>query len=760
MKKTYLLFAGLFVVVTAGCEGFRLEAVCGDGSSPDFESDIRHCGVCFNSCLRPNLRAACIEGGCQFSTCEPEWADFDDDPSNGCECRLDPDVEGSCTARLCRENELHHNNYDDDCDGEVDEYSTLESRAHCGAAHRSCLLSPGSANVDCVDGACIPQGDATFEPAREGCWDAVDEDGNGIRDDGPLCEVLLPNRARLDCEAEGARCDPTVFPMGHSGNGNDRAAEYPMHHVTLSHDIVIDRYEATRGQFASFLRAEGRCEGQDADRRCDVAEDARYLPAGEVNWCEAYDYCRWMGKRLPTEAEWVRLAGGTTAGWNASRPYPFSGQPRIWAPADGAGIPPASILLESADETCEHGGPVVRACYPDPDERPKPVSFTAGRRLVGDLGPDCRDPQESLEPLTPEEVCRDRKASAAVHVAGNVWEWTFDQFQGYCERLERQLDVDRQTLPPDARAAFNPNCRDALENVELAAQRREPILLTDPLFDSGPRRSERVLRGGGTEGELQSSRFFNRVSARPGTGSNSYGVRCARTFDPDAPEDSLAIPYDSTKPSGDWASCEATPELADAVAQPIRRLAGFCVPTLTETEDVGYGDAVEITVRREIIPPGPAFILAREDGDRLSIGHADVEAGVWRWLRDGEVAIGAPDCSERDCRTVFSPPSNIISIWWSAANSHQLRFEIQWIERRPRDEARCTWPANQAGERWVAGVALLADSPLTFNDQELSFVFCDNFDLECSVEGFEDRLACRQCPSWPMEFELLFEPIE
>lgn len=94
-----------------------------------------------------------------------------------------------------------------------------------------------------------------------------------------------------------------VFLMGSADGEQD---ERPPHRVRLN-AFYIDKYEVTNAQYKAFMQATGHAAPR-------YWKDKRFAlptaPVVGVTWYDARDYCRWRGKRLPTEAEWERAARG------------------------------------------------------------------------------------------------------------------------------------------------------------------------------------------------------------------------------------------------------------------------------------------------------------------------------------------------------------------------------------------------------------------------------------------------------------------
>lgn len=82
--------------------------------------------------------------------------------------------------------------------------------------------------------------------------------------------------------------------------------EKPYHKVYLD-EFYIDKYEVTNEQYNQCVSA-GPCSPPKHDIKKYLAPN---LPVACVTWHQANMYCKWAGKRLPTEAEWEKAARGT-----------------------------------------------------------------------------------------------------------------------------------------------------------------------------------------------------------------------------------------------------------------------------------------------------------------------------------------------------------------------------------------------------------------------------------------------------------------
>jgi formylglycine-generating enzyme required for sulfatase activity len=169
--------------------------------------------------------------------------------------------------------------------------------------------------------------------------------------------------------------DVVEIPAGPFTMGNDSAdpEDAPAHQVDLpAYDI--DRCEVTNSNFAAFVEATGYVtEIENAGKknwRDEFTEGKESHPVTRVNWSDAAAYCEWLGKRLPTEAEWEKAARGEDG-----RSFPWGND---WDPSK------ANVKETGLRDTVAVG------------------SFGTGASPYG------------VEDLV-----------------GNVWEWTADWYQAY-----------------------------------------------------------------------------------------------------------------------------------------------------------------------------------------------------------------------------------------------------------------------------------------------------------------------------------------
>lgn len=206
------------------------------------------------------------------------------------------------------------------------------------------------------------------------------------------------------------------FVMG-CGAGCD-ATDLPARKVFVG-AFAIDRTEATVSDYAECVKAR-RCVAPSRGGYCNWGRaDRRDHPINCLNWGQAKAFCEWKDKRLPTEVEWEKAARGP-----AGKAYPW-------------GEEEASCRFAVMQENGKPG---------------------CGR---GTTWPVTSKPEGA-------------SAYGALHLAGNVAEWTADW--------------------------------------------------------QGEERVHRVFRGGGFNAEPSELRGFARAGAPPIRPNAIVGVRCARSL--------------------------------------------------------------------------------------------------------------------------------------------------------------------------------------------------------------------------------------
>jgi formylglycine-generating enzyme required for sulfatase activity len=106
----------------------------------------------------------------------------------------------------------------------------------------------------------------------------------------------------------------------------ERSDDRPVHRVSLD-AFSLDVHEVTYADYAAFVKATGAAAPYQWGGPEPAVAKAT-LPVYNVSWHEAVAYCGWLGKRLPTEAEWEKAARGGVA----DRDYPWGDDYETEAP--------------------------------------------------------------------------------------------------------------------------------------------------------------------------------------------------------------------------------------------------------------------------------------------------------------------------------------------------------------------------------------------------------------------------------------------
>lgn len=163
---------------------------------------------------------------------------------------------------------------------------------------------------------------------------------------------------------EWVKVEGGTFQMGCQKTEADCYPDEEQHKVSVS-TFYISKYEITVEQFRYYCQQTGK-EMPPAPHF--GWEDK--APIVNVTWQQAYDYAKWVGGRLPTEAEWEYAARGG----KYSKGYAYSG----------------------SDDALEVGW-----CYENSDKKTHPV----GEKKANELG--------------------------LYDMSGNAWEWCNDNYEIY-----------------------------------------------------------------------------------------------------------------------------------------------------------------------------------------------------------------------------------------------------------------------------------------------------------------------------------------
>ncbi len=127
----------------------------------------------------------------------------------------------------------------------------------------------------------------------------------------PIQEAWLKHEAEVASPAVRLAGGPAIVGPG------DRRVTFPA--------LLADKHEVSNQQYRYCVEAQRCPRPEEPAGHANFAHGNRSLPVVYVTAYDAVDFCSWLGRRLPTAAEWERIARGTHGArfpWGNAWPKP------------------------------------------------------------------------------------------------------------------------------------------------------------------------------------------------------------------------------------------------------------------------------------------------------------------------------------------------------------------------------------------------------------------------------------------------------